>query len=120
MANPDPRLGRWLLASLRSGLVAVDERGSLTALNAAAQHILGGPAGAPEDWLGYDFRDALGPWPQVVGLLDDARSGREHPARAELLLDPSPGRAEGTLGFTVHPVRDEDGALRGAAISSAT
>ncbi len=116
MAISDHRLGRWLLASLRSGLVAIDEGGAITALNAAAQRILGGPEGAPEAWLGRDFRDALGAWPQVVDLLDDARSGREHPARAELLLDPSPGRAEGTLGFTVAPVRDDAGALRGAAI----
>jgi hypothetical protein len=45
MAVREPNLAVWLIDSLSSGLVAIDAAGSLTALNEAAQRILGGPGG---------------------------------------------------------------------------
>jgi len=116
MAIRDPELAGWLLASLSSGLVAIDETGAVTALNEAAQRILGTPPGDLDDWLGRDFREVLVERPQLVALLEDALDGRERPSRAELALDPLPGRDAGTIGFTLLPVRDPGGAVRGAAI----
>jgi len=116
MAIRDPELAGWLLASLSSGLVAIDAAGTVTALNEAAQRILGTPPGDLEGWLGRDFREVLGERPQLVDLLEDALDGRERPSRAELALDPLPGRDAGTIGFTLLPVRDPEGEVRGAAI----
>lgn len=116
MALRDPQLARWLLGSLSSGLVAVDAEGVLVALNGAAQRILGAPDGPPERCLGRDFREVLGGRPALAALLADALEGRERPSRAELRLEAGGDRRPHTIGFTVLPIRDDAGRLRGAAI----
>jgi signal transduction histidine kinase len=116
MAIRDPAFAQWLVASLGSGLVAIDAGGALQALNAAAQRILGAPAGPPAAWLGRDFREVLAARPQLVALLEDALDGRERPSRAELVLDGRDGEGPRTIGFTLLTLRDPLGAVRGAAI----
>jgi signal transduction histidine kinase len=116
MALRDPAFAQWLVASLGSGLVAIDARGALQALNGAAQRILAEPPGRASDWLGRDFREVLAGRPQIVALLEDALDGRERPSRAELVLDRGDGDGPRTIGFTLLTLRDPLGAVRGAAI----
>jgi hypothetical protein len=123
--------------SLSSGLVAIDAAGSLTALNEAAQRILGGPGGDAADWLGRDFRAALafrpellGDWlgrdfraalafrPELLGLLEDALDGRERPSRAELVLPANGEAPETTVGFTLLAIRDAQAPSCAASPSS--
>jgi signal transduction histidine kinase len=112
----DPDLAAWLIDSLSSGLVAIDAAGSLTALNQAAQRILGGPGGAAAHWLGRDFRAVLDFRPELVGLLEGALDGRERPSRAELVLPAHAEAPETTVGFTLLAIRDAQAELRGVAI----
>ncbi len=116
MAISDPSLAAWLLDSLRSGVIAIDAGGLVTAFNPAARRILGAPSGDPEDALSSDFRVVLADQPQVISLLEDALDGLERPTRAELVLPERPGAPEATIGFTLLAVRDGAGALKGAAI----
>jgi PAS domain-containing protein len=116
MAVREPNLAVWLIDSLSSGLVAIDAAGSLTALNEAAQRILGGPGGDAADWLGRDFRAALAFRPELLGLLEDALDGRERPSRAELVLPANGEAPETTVGFTLLAIRDAQAQLRGVAI----
>lgn len=116
MEFSDPSSAGWLLDSLRSGVIAIDAGGRVTAFNPAAQRILGAPPGHSQAALGGDFRHVLADWPRVIALLEDALDGLERPTRAELVLPERPGAPEATIGFTLLAVRDGEGALRGAAI----
>ncbi len=112
MDRSSGEFGRWLLESLGSGVVAIDGRGGVVALNAGARRILGIPSGA--DAVGRDCRELLAAQPRVAALLLDALDGRSGFSRAELALEPGAGAS--AIGFTLFPVRDEDGAVRGAAV----
>ena len=110
------RFEEWILGSLTSGIVAIDQDGCLATLNAGAQRILGCPRGEPDAAIGRDCREVLHTQPAVARLLLDALDGRAPLSRAELLLDGDVGRLPSTIGFTLAPVRDGDGRVRGAAI----
>ncbi len=109
-----PAFPAWILGSLSSGVVAVDADGRVELLNAGAERILGAPPEA--EARGRDCGDVLAGQPAVARLLRDALRGRRAVSRAELCLEAAGGRPGGTIGFTLSPVQDEDGALRGAAI----
>ena len=111
-----PRFEEWILGSLTSGIVAIDRAGGLVALNAGAQRILGCPGGDAAAAIGSDCREALRGQPAVARLLLDTLDGRAPLSRAELVLEGEPGRRPSTIGFTLAPVRDERGEVRGAAI----
>jgi signal transduction histidine kinase len=102
----------WLLGSLRAGLVAIDADGRVRFLNAAAAATLRLSEVAPGA-AGRDCREVFASEPAVAELLLAAVAGREAPARAELTLAGSGPR---TVGFSVAPVRDERGAVRGALL----
>jgi signal transduction histidine kinase len=112
----DSRYAGWLVGSIRSGLVAIDETGALAALNAAALRVLAGRGGDPGAVIGEDCRDVLAGQPAVVERLLAALAGAETPARAELALSPRAGRPGLTIGYTAAAVRDEQGAARGAVL----
>ncbi|HSJ96927.1 MAG TPA: hypothetical protein VLC53_07640, partial [Myxococcota bacterium] len=59
MPIQDPRYAGWLVGSIRSGLVAIDERGALSALNDAAHRLLGCPGANAGAAIGRDCREAL-------------------------------------------------------------
>ncbi len=111
MSGPDPEYWGWLIASLRSGLLAVDAEGRVVALNELAAGILGCAPAA-----GGDCREVLAGQPTVARVLLEALEGRERPSRAELLLEAGAGRPARTIGFTVLSVRDDGDELRGAAM----
>lgn len=110
------RFEEWILGSLTSGIVAIDQGGRLVTLNAGAQRILGCPRGAPDAAIGRDCREVLRTQPAVARLLLDTLDGRAPLSRAELVLDGDDGRPPSTIGFTLAPVRDGNGGVRGAAI----
>ncbi|UCE86488.1 MAG: hypothetical protein JSU66_01765 [Deltaproteobacteria bacterium] len=112
----DHPFAQRLLASLRSGVVAVDSSGALAALNAEAQRILGCPTGPPAASLGLPCSVALAPQPAVAELLMSALDGRDGPTRNELPLEAEPGSEGRTIGFTLLPVGASPGASNGAAL----
>lgn len=114
MAAP-PAFAAWLLESLRSGLVAVDDRERIVAVSSDAARLLVGPDADPDALLARPMEEALAAQPRVRALLREALRGHEPPSRAELALEPGDGERR-TVGFTLVPVRDPWGRLRGAAM----
>lgn len=102
----------WLLDSIRSGLVAVDARGAVAALNTTGHRVLGCPGSDPEAALGRPCREVLAAQPAVAQRLLATLDGVDLPSRAELSLE----RAGPTIGYTVSAVRDASGAIAGAVL----
>jgi signal transduction histidine kinase len=111
----DPLFARWLVGSLRTGLLAIDARGAVVALSPEAARILCLSAAGP-GVLGLPCRELLREQPEIAALLEGGLDGRERPSRAELRLLPAGGREPFTIGYTLLAVRDEQGRVRGAAI----
>jgi len=112
----DPGFAGWVLASLPSGVVAVDAEGGVVALNAEARRMLGCPAGPVDAALGRSCRDVLAAQPAVARLLLETLERGEPLSRAELVLEDDGGRSTSTIGFTAAPVRDPEGRCCGAVI----
>lgn len=102
----------WLVDSMRSGLVAIDRTGRIAAANGGARRMLG----APDLGAGRPCRETLRHQPAIAGLLEGALDGRSRPSRAELVLEGIEGEPARTIGFTLDTVRDERGAVQGAAL----
>ena len=100
----------WLLGSLGAGLAAVDGEGRLRFLNPSAREILRLEESDP---IGRGCREVFAREPVVADLLLAALRGERAPSRAELALE---GAARRTVGFSVAPIRDEAGAIRGAML----
>lgn len=97
-------LERTLSTSLQSGLLLLDRAGGVLAFNAVAAGLLGidpPPAGTP-------LSEALAAQPELRDLLQAAVADQSAPRRQELTVQS--GR---TLGLTVHPLRRDDGGIRG-------
>ncbi len=94
-----------VLASLSSGIVAVDAQGLVSLINEDARRILGlsRPLG---EALGHDCRSVLAGQPGVARLLVESLHGRAPLSRAELVLDEAADPAPRTIGFTLTPLRD--------------
>jgi signal transduction histidine kinase len=114
VAHDEAEFASWLLGSLRSGLIAVDAEGRLARLSREAARVLG--LGEPAAALGRPAAKVLAKHPALLALLAEGAKGREPPSRAELELPLGSGRERRTIGFTLVPVRDGGGALRGAAL----
>jgi len=112
----DPRYAGWLVGSIRSGLIGIDADGAVAALNEAGHRLLGCAARKPAEALGRDCREVLAAQPALAQCLLAALDGAERPGRAELALAPRGGRPGPTIGYTIAPVRDEGGAVRGALL----
>lgn len=103
-------LERTLSASLQSGLLLLDRRGDLLALNPVGAELLG----IDGTVAGRSLEEVLAGEPELLGLLASAVRTGQAPARQECLL-----RAGGrgiTVGLTVHPLRRDDGEVRGSLI----
>jgi len=111
-----PGFAEMILSSLSSGIVAIDRAGLVGTLNEGAQRILGCPEGSLRAALGRSCREVLGAQPAVVRLLIETLDGRRPLSRAETLLDAARGGRASTIGFTLSPIRDDRGAVRGAAM----
>jgi signal transduction histidine kinase len=114
--DPAGRFESWLIASMSSGVLGVDASGAVAAMNDGARRILGCPPDPSQPVLGRPCREVLAAQPEVARLLHGALHSPHAISRAELLLratGPAPGV---TIGFTLSPVHDRSGALRGAAM----
>ncbi len=100
-----------LLAASRSGAIAIDAEGRVALLNDAAGRLLGLP---PGEQIGRPLAEALAPHPALARLLAEAATQEAPPTKAELPVAID-GR-ERTIGFTVHPARDERGRPIGALV----
>lgn len=99
---------------MSSGILAVDQSGLIAMLNRGAQRILGCPAA--DRCLGKPCREVLNSQPTVAALLLDTLAGRPPLSRAELVLEGVEDRFASTIGFTLTPILDAGGDIRGAAM----
>ncbi len=101
---------RTLSASLESGLLLLDREGGVLAVNAVGEGLLGIAQPAP----GTPLAAALSGLPELFDLLDGAIRQGGSLQRQELTL--KVGEGVRTLGLTLHPLRRDDGAIRGYLI----
>jgi signal transduction histidine kinase len=114
VASNREQFASWLLGSLRTGLLAVDEAGRVALISPEAVRVLELGDQAPP--LGRPASEVLAPHPALLALLAEAQRGHELPSRAELELVLGGGRERRPIGFTLVPVRDRAGSPRGAAL----
>lgn len=111
-------LERTLAGSLQSGLLLIGPEGEVLAVNAVAARLLGIPAAAA---AGQPLSKALSGHPELLALLTEAvahggQDRRESPRALELQRRECDVRRAGetlTLGLSAHPLRRDDGGVRG-------
>ena len=103
-------LERTLSASLQSGLLLLDRDGNVLALNAVGAEMLG--AALPEP--GLPLARVLAGQPELLEVLSAAVIQEASPQRLECAV--RSGRETLTVGLTVHPLRRDDGGVRGYLI----
>ncbi|HEY0511181.1 MAG TPA: ATP-binding protein [Thermoanaerobaculia bacterium] len=106
-------LERTLSASLQSGLLLIDREGRVLALNAVGAALLG--TGLPEP--GAPLAEVLAGQPELREVLAAAVTEGTAPQRQECAVRPGPEGTETlTVGLTVHPLRRDDGEVRGLLV----
>ena len=103
-------LERTLSASLQSGLLLIDREGRVLALNAVGAALLG--AGLPEP--GAPLGQVLAGQPELREILAAAVAEGTAPQRQECSVQS--GEEILTVGLTVHPLRRDDGEVRGLLV----
>jgi PAS domain S-box-containing protein len=98
------RFTERVVASLPSGLLAVDSAGRTTVINGPAREILG----AGETAGGRGFREILEGAPDLAGLIDNCLRTGEVYRREEVTARPGGGQVR-RLGVTVAPVEQREG-----------
>ena len=101
---------RHLVFNLRAGVLAIDRRGALAAVNDIGYRVLG-LTPDPRD-LGRPFAEVLRDCPEVVQILQRAFETDDLPNRAEMRLRKT-GRA---IGYSLSRIYDDDGQLLGATL----
>jgi PAS domain S-box-containing protein len=100
---------RTLAGSLESGLLLLGRDGRVLSLNALGAALLG--AAAPPA-AGTTLDELLAPHPELLALLTAAIAGGRPVKRQECTLRRA-GGGPVALGLSVHPLRRDDGAIRG-------
>lgn len=100
-------LERTLSASLQSGLLLLDREGRVLALNAVGAALLDVPSPPP----GQPLARVLAGQPELLEVLSAAVAAEASPQRLECSV--RSGRETLTVGLTVHPLRRDDGGVRG-------
>jgi signal transduction histidine kinase len=108
--RPPAAFYRDVVGALRNGVVVITSRGVLAHMNREAYRTLGLTAD-PDD-IGRRYVEVLHERPEIIRILRSAFELSNPPNRAELRLRNS----DRVIGYTVCPVRDEAGALTGAAL----
>ena len=106
----------WILGSMTSGIIGIDTAGVVVSLNEGARRILACPRGALADAVGRPCRDVLAGQPAVARLLIETLERESPLSRAELELEGVSDSLRHTIGFSLTPVHDPAGQVRGAAI----
>ena len=100
-------LERTLAPSLQSGLLLLDRNGGVLSLNSVGAELLG--IAPPEP--GTPLQEALAGQPELLGVLAAAVAEGSAPQRRECAVHS--GSETLTVGLTVHPLRRDDGGIRG-------
>jgi signal transduction histidine kinase len=106
-------LERTLSASLRSGLLLIDREGRVLALNGVGAALLGVDLAVP----GEPLDRLLEGQPELLEILTEAVAEGTSPQRQECAVRHGrDGNETLTVGLTVHPLRRDDGELRGLLV----
>ena len=108
--GPDDRFFRYMVSSMRNGVIAFHRDGRLALMNAEAYRIFG-LTPSPHD-VGRPIGDVLRSRPTVIRALSGAFELSHLPNRAELRLRD----LDRVIGYTLAQVKDESGAPVGAAM----
>jgi len=100
-------LERTLTASLQSGLLLLDREGRVLALNGVGAELLGTSPPSP----GAALAEVLAGQPELYDLLAAAIAGGQGIRREECAVRSKSGVR--TVGLTLHPLRRDDGEVRG-------
>lgn len=100
-------LERTLTASLQSGLLLLDREGRVLALNGVGAELLGTSPPSP----GAALAEVLAGQPELNDLLAAAIAGGQGIRREECAVRSESGVR--TVGLTLHPLRRDDGEVRG-------
>ncbi len=100
-------LERTLLASVESGLLLLDRAGDVLAINRVGESLL--HVARPE--AGTPLSEALAPHSRLAALLLDAAQRQQELQRQECTVQVDDEIR--TLGLAVHPLRRDDGRVRG-------
>jgi signal transduction histidine kinase len=103
-------LERTLSASLQSGLLLLDREGGVLALNAVGAALLDTELPEP----GRPLSAVLAGQPELLEVLSGAIAEGSSPQRQECTVRSGPETL--TVGLTVHPLRRDDGGVRGHLI----
>jgi two-component system sensor histidine kinase AtoS len=106
----DDAFFRHIVSGMRNGVLAITRDGSLALINEEAYRIFGVTAQRSD--LGRPVADVLGGHPEIVRVLTTVFDLHLLPNRVELRLRPS-GKV---IGYTLAIVRDDEGAVVGAAM----
>src|SRR5439155_13886415 len=82
---PDDRFCRYLVSSMRNGVIAFRRDGTVALMNDEAYRIFG-LTKSPGGDLGRPFAEVLRDWPPVIRVLSSAFELSHLPSRAELRL----------------------------------
>jgi signal transduction histidine kinase len=104
------RFFRDMVASMRNGVLAVTRDGAVAVMNDEAYRIFG--LRPDEDDIGRPYADVLRIHPDMVRVIASTFELSHLPNRVELRLK-STGRV---IGYTLAHIRDERGAVAGAAL----
>ncbi|MDP3938382.1 MAG: ATP-binding protein [Deltaproteobacteria bacterium] len=110
----DASFHRYVIESMRSGVITMDREGEITSINENALRILE-IAGAPADIVGKPAPEVLREHAYVWQLLLEAFKSRRLPNRAEMVIRGS-GREGKNIGFSLSLVTDDAGDVIGSAI----
>jgi len=108
---PDDRFFRYLVTSMRNGVIAVRRDGTLALMNDEAYRIFG-LSKTPGGDLGRPFSDVLREWPAVIRVLTSSFELSHLPNRAELRLKD----LKRVIGYTLSRVKDDGEAQIGAVM----
>jgi signal transduction histidine kinase len=108
---PDDRFFRYLVTSMRNGVIAVRRDGTLALMNDEAYRIFG-LSKSPGGDLGRPFSDVLREWPAVIRVLSSAFELSHLPNRAELRLKD----LKRVIGYTLSRVKEDSDEQIGAVM----
>ncbi len=108
-AEASERLSSEIIASLTSGLLVVNEEGTVRTMNPAGRRLLGMPEA---DWNG-PYREVLAGAAPLGDVIDECLSSARPIVRRSIPMPAQTGTAS-HLGVSVSPIRDAGGTSRGA------
>ncbi len=103
-------LERTLGPSMESGLLLLDRQSRVLSLNPIGASLLGIPQPQPAT----ELEEALRPHPGLLAILRRAQATGRPVQRQEVEIEAS--GATRTLGLTIHPLKRDDGSIRGALV----